>query len=793
MTKVGFRVTMNRALVGFVTLGALHSRALAIQDPVAARLPTAARQKLDSLTHERARIDASTGAERADVLPLLKAIHDIYVTHGAYLPAIGVLEQVVAMFEAIQGPDGSGTLARVMDLADLYVLARDYPRARAAVERVDSTARRVFGPEFSPSGRLLSLRGSVLLKSGDAAAAVEPLETALAIVSESEGPAAHELTPIHLLLAEAYVRLGHVRRPEALLHYGLGLRSEAQGFQPDKESAFYMAPFRAALGALYTAAGFYDKAEDPLLEALRAYEAKLGGDHPALEPILVHLATLYVAKADARTESAYRARAERLYADNTGFAFVEMAQPFPPFPEIAAASDPDGLYADAAVGDWAEYSKDGELSERLEIVHATPALVVIATSRRDGDRWVPLGEEMVRRDIGLREFHRLDSLTPTTCPFVSGTVECLAWSYSGSYTSQPSTMFFAPGVVPMGGMLHGDMGGYRDSGRSVARLSRFRRGGEVVVVPTLEGFPVMTQAVREIRNETEFMEAAKRGDLRAVEAALDRGMEIDPFNGAPLNWALHEGHVEMVRLLIERGARIGPDDLVRAARNGTVEVARLVLEHGLDVNAVGDDVSTRDLPLFGAAEKGNRAMVEFLLERGADPLAANGAGTTALMGAAKAGDPELVRRFLELGVDVNARGDGLTAMPALLFAAKAGNPETVRLLLDAGADASDVAPDGGTTLYLAAGTGNVEVGELLIAAGVDPNRRLNPIRALGGDGRTALMAAAEAGHVHFVRLLIREGADVNAALGTGWTALKGAERGGHTEVIQILKAAGARR
>ncbi|NIR44211.1 MAG: tetratricopeptide repeat protein [Gemmatimonadetes bacterium] len=775
-------IVLNLALLGIFTAGAT-----AAQDQAAERIRTLQEQELDSLQQELDKIAAERGQKHADLLPILWSMRDVYIEHGAYAPAVALMERALEITEEVHGTDGGVTLTAIHKLTALYTLARDYPRARAVGERLRSTVERLLGPEHPALGPALSVEGEALLRAGDAAAAAQRLEPALAIQAENMGPAAHELTPIHLLLAEAHTRLGRVRRPEALLRYGLGIRSEARGFVPDDEVAFYLAPFKAALGGLYTAVGFYDEAEDALTEALEAYEAMLAADDPQLEPVLVHLATLYAATGDTAKAEEYGSRAERLFADNLGFAFVQSAPPFPPFAEIPPASDPEGLFADAATGDWVEYRQNGEPSERLEIVRATPALVVIAKSRRDGDRWVRSTEEMVRRDIGLREFHGVDSLTATRCPFVSGTIECLAWSYSGSYASEPATVFLAPGVVPVGGLLRRDFGGYRDTVRYVTTLGRYSRGGEVVKVPKLEGFPVMTEAVREIRSERELMEAAKRGDVRAVAAALDRGMDVDPIDGAPLNWAVRRGHVDMVRLLIERGARVGPDDLVRAARSGSVELASLLLEHDLDVNAVGGDLGVNDTPLFAAAEKGHRAMVEFLLQRGADPLATNGAGTTTLMGAAKAGDTELVSRFLDLGVDVNAGGGG-SGRTALLFAAETGNPEVVRLLLETGANARDTTASGVSALYLVAPTGNVEVGELLIAAGADPNQ------GAGSEGykRTPLMAAAEKGHAEFVRLLIRAGAEVNARLESGYTALEGAESNGHTEVVKILLEAGAK-
>ena len=93
------------------------------------------------------------------------------------------------------------------------------------------------------------------------------------------------------------------------------------------------------------------------------------------------------------------------------------------------------------------------------------------------------------------------------------------------------------------------------------------------------------------------------------------------------------------------------------------------------------------------------------------------------------------------------------ASTPLLYSARKGDTSNVRCLLDGGA-AVDAADD---------------------------------------EGHTALMsAAAFNGHTDAVRLLIERGAQVNAADKNGNTALSLAQKGKHTDIVQMLRAAGAR-
>ena len=63
-------------------------------------------------------------------------------------------------------------------------------------------------------------------------------------------------------------------------------------------------------------------------------------------------------------------------------------------------------------------------------------------------------------------------------------------------------------------------------------------------------------------------------------------------------------------------------------------------------------------PLSEAAASGNAAMIEALLNAGADPNTRTTAdGETVLMTAARAGNVEAVKMLLSHGADVNAQGD----------------------------------------------------------------------------------------------------------------------------------------
>ena len=117
-------------------------------------------------------------------------------------------------------------------------------------------------------------------------------------------------------------------------------------------------------------------------------------------------------------------------------------------------------------------------------------------------------------------------------------------------------------------------------------------------------------------------DAAKKGDMAAIAAALDAGANVnepDAF-ATPLYYAVSRQHLDAAKLLIDRGAdvnagsKIGGPPLKAAVAKSKLELITLLLEHGADPNvAVGDrDCSSRGRPAWlpglrqGAGRSGGR-------------------------------------------------------------------------------------------------------------------------------------------------------------------------------------------
>lgn len=150
--------------------------------------------------------------------------------------------------------------------------------------------------------------------------------------------------------------------------------------------------------------------------------------------------------------------------------------------------------------------------------------------------------------------------------------------------------------------------------------------------------------------------------------------------------------------------------LHEAVLHGRLEIARLLLEHRADVNAVNVMGWS---PLTVASQRGYGGIVTLFVEESATVDARTSEQRTTLMFAAEEGHLEIVRLLLEHHADVNVVD--VDIQTPLMKAAYRGHDEIVRLLLDSNADAEIVSSSGRTAAELARINCRYEVWRILCA------------------------------------------------------------------------------
>lgn len=206
----------------------------------------------------------------------------------------------------------------------------------------------------------------------------------------------------------------------------------------------------------------------------------------------------------------------------------------------------------------------------------------------------------------------------------------------------------------------------------------------------------MEKRDKQKEKNSSFLSAIDRNDLEGVGKALDQGADIeakDNIGQTALIAASRRGNLDIVRLLIERGADVN-------ARLRIIDEPR----RNLDAELASPDKKFQDMVYLCIEFSGESDTNE------TDPLRIN--GTTALMEAARHGHTEVVILLIKSGADINASTDK-NKWTALMSAANEGNLEIVRILIENGADTEAMNSAGFTALYWARKHHYKEIAELL--------------------------------------------------------------------------------
>lgn len=336
------------------------------------------------------------------------------------------------------------------------------------------------------------------------------------------------------------------------------------------------------------------------------------------------------------------------------------------------------------------------------------------------------------------------------------------------------------------------------------------------------------------RNNTTLLHFAAKSDApRIARFLLDKGLPVDGETvtstppgqrkaGTPLVTAAGNNRLEMVRLLLSKGADINANkgDYDKTALHRAVEMGYTAIADYLIKSGARLDIADRQgrTPVYYAVsnsytglirlfvskgetilvkDKYNNYAVLYALENGyTEPLdmalspqnhlsAANAkelVGSTLLHSAVTAGSKKYVQYCLDKGVSIDARDrNGLTPLFKLFQRRRF---ELAPFLLEKGADVNAVDSTGNTPVFYAAAMGNLELFQTFAPKGAD-------LLITGKNGQTLLHAAAKSDNIQIATILLEKGIKVDARDKAQNTPLHIAANSGSIKMVRLFIDKGA--
>ena len=325
----------------------------------------------------------------------------------------------------------------------------------------------------------------------------------------------------------------------------------------------------------------------------------------------------------------------------------------------------------------------------------------------------------------------------------------------------------------------------------------------------LEDTSASSQANLEQRLELTAFLGIQDGKAEAVKISIDDGFNPNkrfsptlysdskhPGGILPLTFAIKQGHLEIVQLLLSNGTTP-----VHDAKTGDIPlISAIIGDQAHHHHGEGDAVHH---------ERYHQIILHLL--KAAPSLASKSDGESfPLTYAASVCDEELVATLLQAGAAPNVLDkNGLTPLHLAVIASdhvhgsevghsQASRAGTVRreetsghkkavinLLLAKGADVNAVSPNGGNALFFAITRGFRDLAMLLVEKGAELN-------STNAGSQAIMLQVAYMGDVDLAKLMVLKGAKVEVSDDNGSTVLHAAAAFGNLEFCKYLIESGAK-
>lgn len=266
------------------------------------------------------------------------------------------------------------------------------------------------------------------------------------------------------------------------------------------------------------------------------------------------------------------------------------------------------------------------------------------------------------------------------------------------------------------------------------------------------------QKVELEKRKSDLLKTLEETDKALAELIKEKGKDAAFADMPLLSYAVSTNNFVLAELMLLIGAdptvknAWGDTLLHMAAQKNSVQMVKLLLGAGLDINVLGND-EFNCTALYQAIYYGSLDVVEFLIEQGADVNIPDSHGTLPIVKAGERGYTNTVNLSLKHGAEVNSQ-DG-NKQTALHRAAYHGKIDTMIFLLENGADLGKINIYGETPLFSASAAlvNSANAVSILLKFGAQLQLNLQNTR-----GMTPLHKTFQFGNKDSTTLLLESGA-----------------------------------
>mgnify|MGYP005991687347 CR=1 FL=1 len=306
------------------------------------------------------------------------------------------------------------------------------------------------------------------------------------------------------------------------------------------------------------------------------------------------------------------------------------------------------------------------------------------------------------------------------------------------------------------------------NGQSKVEVNKFDTNGKTALIKAVsskkieevkillkKGADINLQEKNDLKGSP-LMYAASTGDIVLCQLLIENDANINQLDinkDHALNWATFYGHIDVMKLLIQKGT-----DLSIKSKHGTAVDVALRLWHKDSVANVfkstklARSLTKKESKFIKYLKSSDNKSLNKLLKKGVSPNLKDEIGTPVLQLVSQTGNKSMVDFLVSKGADVNCKNR--VGQTPLAWASRFGKIEVVKALINNGADVNLTDKQYKLTPLIGSAVGdNRDVAKLLI----DNGAKLNHKDVI--NNATAIHWALFYDHTDFVKTLIENGAD----------------------------------